>query len=314
MALHLVRSLRHVHRCQLPVTIAYCGENDLPEGSRRLLQSVDPTGVELLDICSGGYSKLKGLGLRGYEIKGFAALFAGEYRQAIMMDADAVFLKSPEALFDDPAYLDTGALYFRDRVGDEAKAKGVADFLRNAFLPSDTLKRSRLYSGVSWHEQESGVVVIDRHKQWRSLLASCALMGPRPARRHFFGLLHGDKEAFWLGAEAVGAKYSWAEPRCGVIGNVAEDGDGAQMVCGKILHFDREGRPYWLNGGILSDHRNLQSSPRRLTHYSMEARSDIATMCNHGAKPVALGAKEAADLESIARLWVGPPGDTHQHP
>jgi alpha 1,3-mannosyltransferase len=40
---------------------------------------------------------------------------ASSFQQAILMDADTVFLQAPEVLFSQPTYLEKGALFFQDR-------------------------------------------------------------------------------------------------------------------------------------------------------------------------------------------------------
>lgn len=51
----------------------------------------------------------------GWAIKSFAIL-GSTFEQAILLDADSIFLQKPEAFFDNhPGYRETGTLLFHDR-------------------------------------------------------------------------------------------------------------------------------------------------------------------------------------------------------
>ncbi|KAF9283939.1 hypothetical protein BGZ88_010239 [Linnemannia elongata] len=68
--------------------------------------------IEVLDIIyhlGNGYLKLKGLAIKPYAILG------SKFEEAIFIDADFYFLRTPEVLFDDPGYLATGGHFFYDR-------------------------------------------------------------------------------------------------------------------------------------------------------------------------------------------------------
>jgi alpha 1,3-mannosyltransferase len=96
--------------------------------------------------------------LAGWAAKPFAILVSS-FREVIFIDADSLFFKNPEVLFDDPDYKDTGALFFRDRrIMPESKKRFLQQLLPKPI--SKLAKQSRFWTGESGHMQESGVLVV----------------------------------------------------------------------------------------------------------------------------------------------------------
>src|SRR5205814_1779974 len=115
-ACHLIVSLRNIHNSTIPIEVAYAGEDDLPIQFRKVLKSLG-TDVETLDVTAVFDDATLDLqhGHEGWAIKPFATL-ASRFEQVILLDADAVFLQSPEVLFQHSGYLETGTLLFHDRL------------------------------------------------------------------------------------------------------------------------------------------------------------------------------------------------------
>ena len=100
----------------------------------------------------------EGWKLAGWAAKPFAILLSS-FRETIFIDADSLFLRNPEVMFDDPDYQSTGALFFRDRlIMPESKKKWLQS-LFDGTVPKKA-KESRLWTGRSGHMQESGVLVV----------------------------------------------------------------------------------------------------------------------------------------------------------
>jgi hypothetical protein len=100
----------------------------------------------------------EGWKLAGWAAKPFAILLSS-FREVIFIDADSLFFRNPAKLFDDPDYVETGALFFRDRtIMPESKRRWL---LRVLPRPIPKLaKESTWWTGTSGHHQESGVVVV----------------------------------------------------------------------------------------------------------------------------------------------------------
>jgi alpha 1,3-mannosyltransferase len=158
--------------CDLPIEVMYLGESDLSEDYRSDLEALD--GVVTRDIAQ--MVNDEGWKLAGWAAKPFAILYSS-FREAIFIDADSLFFKSPEVLFEDPAYVKTGALFFKDRlIMPENKKRWLQQILPKPI--SRQVKQSRMWTGDSGHMQESGVVVVDKWRHFVALMFVTRMNGP----------------------------------------------------------------------------------------------------------------------------------------
>ena len=158
--------------CTLPIEIMYLGDSDLGEDYRADLEAL--AGVITRDLSQ--MIEDEGWTLRGWAAKPFAILMSS-FQEVIFVDADALFFKNPEILFDDPGYIETGALFFRDRLMmPESKQRWLQQILPKPI--SKLVKRSRMWTGESGHMQESGVVVVDKWRHFIALLLVTRMNGP----------------------------------------------------------------------------------------------------------------------------------------
>ncbi|EXJ73709.1 uncharacterized protein A1O5_03471 [Cladophialophora psammophila CBS 110553] len=211
-AAHLIGFLRNVHRCQLPIAIAYVGDADLKPQTREFLmkQGDDIIFIDLANIFDQHLVHLE-----GYAIKPFA-LLASPYPRTILMDADAVFFSNPDKLFDEyPGLRDTGALFFHDRninsetdrhdwLGRQLEAAGR--------YPSAYLNESSLfYRRYSSEEVDAAVVCIDKSRigLYMAVLFTCWMNTKEVRDASTFKIWHGDKESYWLSTELIGVPYSF---------------------------------------------------------------------------------------------------------
>ncbi|RAL08493.1 putative alpha-1,3-mannosyltransferase, partial [Aspergillus homomorphus CBS 101889] len=262
-----IRALR-AQGCTLPIEVLYLGDEDLDEDAREALEAL-PGSVVTRDLSAMVADE--GWKLSGWAAKPFAILLSS-FREAIFIDADALFLRDPAVLFDDPLYRSTGALFFKDRLfmpGTEKRA-----WLRR-ILPAPVsrhARQSRMWTGESLHMQESGVVVVDKWRHFVALLMVTRMNGPdrdgneAEGRVGVYDMVYGDKETFWLGWELVGdtdyafhggaaAVMGKAQVNRGtVVGNeTAEEGRYPHFtICApQLLHLGIDGRPLWFNGWLL---------------------------------------------------------------
>jgi alpha 1,3-mannosyltransferase len=132
-------------------------------------------------------------------IKPFALLLSS-FEEAALLDADVTFFLNPDRLFDDPDYRDSGALFYLDRRISKSRIgsrKWIESLLpeSKSFWAHET-QQNRILLGTSLHQQDSGVVVVNKVKNLDGLLGTCLLLdGDR--RADTFKWTHGDKEAFW---------------------------------------------------------------------------------------------------------------------
>ncbi|EPS38152.1 hypothetical protein H072_8154 [Dactylellina haptotyla CBS 200.50] len=248
-----IPSLRNLG-CNLPIEIMYLGDGDLSPENRAKLEKLDGVVTRDIKVRDEGWK------LAGWAGKPFAILLSS-FREVIFIDADSLFFKNPEVLFEDQSYKRTGALFFKDRVlFPENKQKWLKQILPEPI--SQSVKDSRFWAGTSGHMQESGVVVVDKWRHFVSMLMVTRMNGPdrdgdkSKGIKGIYDMVYGDKETFWLGWELVGdLDYAFHQGDVGVMGQLTkQDPKQAQHfeICApQLLHLDVEGNPLWFNGWIL---------------------------------------------------------------
>lgn len=185
-----VHVIREVLNCTLPIEIFFIRENDLSMAKRSYFTSEfsDISLMKLDDYVSDYYTRFGGWAMKPF------AMLASKFTEVMMVDADCFFLQDPTKLFEDEGYRTTGSLFFYDRTLFANWEKGP-DWLRS-FLPttSQLVPKTRWFQGTSSHEQESGVVVINKKKSLLGLLSTCKLNGITERDEVVYKHIHGDKE------------------------------------------------------------------------------------------------------------------------
>jgi len=82
------------------------------------------------------------------------------FTEIVLIDADTVLLQPPEDFFEDPRYLRSGALFFKDRTLMGFSRDDLRHFLIEPY--SDLVKNTRIYNETSGHEMESGVMIVNK--------------------------------------------------------------------------------------------------------------------------------------------------------
>lgn len=279
MAAHLIRSLRRVHNSQTPIEIAYAGDDDLQPAHRDFLANLEPN-VSFLDLLAEFPAAKADLVDGGWAMKPFAAL-ASRHARTVLMDADAVFLTTPDALFGgtepDPGLARTGALFHHDRAikrGGHRKEWMEAQIRATGFPPSLHLSNhSRFLTGETWHEADSGVVALD--KSIPSILLGLIFatwMNTKEVRDEVtYANFHGDKETFWIAMELSGVEYAFERWYAGNTGFFSKDVDPEDRVniCGlHMVHMSHSGEtPFWINGGIYEKKNHPGEGFANISHY-----------------------------------------------
>ncbi|KAJ1562416.1 hypothetical protein HK096_010149 [Nowakowskiella sp. JEL0078] len=217
MAVHSILSLRHGLNCNLPIEIFYNGEADLNQRQVQVLKQLP--GVSPIDINK--VFDLRGT-VGGWEIKPFAML-GSSFQEVIFLDADVLFLqlnkkeKNPEMLFKSQGYVKTGTTFFHDRsIGNGIMEAHIwtQSFLRH---PTQITQQTRFWKHKSSHEQESGVIVVDKRKSFSELLTACSLNHGLIGKK-LYSMFHGDKESYWISWEMNQSPYYFVPGYGGSIG------------------------------------------------------------------------------------------------
>ncbi|KAJ3326246.1 hypothetical protein HDV06_000122 [Boothiomyces sp. JEL0866] len=268
LAVSTLLMIRNIHKCQLPVEIFYIGKDDLSVENQDRFKAIPNTQtIDITEIFDNDILQMEGWGSKPF------ALLASSFRNAMIIDADTVFLQSPELLFTNRLYLDHGALFFQDRTVYSLLL--FQKFWMELLFPfgmSEYAQNTRMMLGDTAHQQESGVVLIDKTRRLPGLLAACMLNAGHIKEKTYENV-HGDKETFWLGFEIMGENYIFNPYLVGTLGKkeiCQRDYCLFEVCSAQILHTTEEG-PMWINGGIIDDKFNSTNvhviNP---THYVLE--------------------------------------------
>lgn len=272
-AIQAITTLRF-HGCRLPIEVFHMGPFDLSNENREALIKLGD--VTCRDVCES--FDCLALDLQKWDGKPFA-LLASSFREVILMDADAIFMQNPEVMFDDEDYVLTGSLFFKDRTLFGG-SYGISEWLQS-ILPKPLnphVVSSRVFRAQSSHEQEAGVVVLDKHRHLLGLLATCLLNIPGGAKEAVREKTHGEKETFWLGLALADESYAFNPGLPGAIGTLQRNRFGNpakdQICSGHLAHFDRNGKLLWFNDGLTSNKGDPEWAlePAAFTHIGQEGR------------------------------------------
>ncbi|KAL7807324.1 family 71 glycosyltransferase [Trichoderma aethiopicum] len=254
---HLISTLRDVFGCSLPIELAYAGDGDLPEYRRDALLSLDKTNnTRLLNVWTVFDDTTLRLRRKGWAIKPFAAL-ASRFEQVVVVDADAVFLQSPEVLFEQRAYVDNGAYLFHDRLLWQHAFQGRHDWWRDQIKePSAAMNKSLVWTDDYAEECDSGVVVLDKSRTEVLVgLLHIAWQNSNDVRDEVsYKMTYGDKETWWLGLELAGSKYEFEKHYGSIVGWEKEGEGESKAVCSFVIaHTDEADKLLWYNGSLLKN-------------------------------------------------------------
>ncbi|TQN66653.1 putative alpha-1,3-mannosyltransferase MNN14 [Colletotrichum shisoi] len=212
--------------CTLPIEIMYLGDEDLGQDYITELEGLD--GVVTRDMAV--MVRDNGWKLKGWAAKPFAILLSS-FREVVFIDADSLFFRDPALLFGDDDYQEKGALFFRDRLFlPEKKAPFLQAILQKPIPKVAT--ESRMWTGESGHQQESGVIVVDKSRHFIPMLLVTRMNGPdrdgnkEEGRIGVYELVYGDKETFWLGWLLAGDEdYAFHRGEAAIMGAAYQYGD-----------------------------------------------------------------------------------------
>jgi hypothetical protein len=237
-ALTTITTIRNTLKSRIPIEIFYNGPSDL--SSRYISLFLNFENTRVIDISS-----IFDANIWLWALKPFAIL-ASSFKNVILIDADVVLLSRPEFFFTVKEYQRFGAWFFCDRTQYwwapseiQSTPKMVLDLLLNPI--SKTAAVNRILVGKSYHEQESGVVVIDKNRHLLGLLAICAL-NHGELREVMYNHFWGDKETFWLGLEIMGEEYAFNPNMPGASGVLR---DKPFEICSEQILHVYENEPLW---------------------------------------------------------------------
>lgn len=275
---HLLVSLLRVVGTELPIQIVYAGDDDLSRENRDFLatlagaagharqSSSTSSALEFINILTIFDDSTLRLQEGGWAIKPFAVL-GSSFEKVILMDADAVFLKSPDILLQQDAFHRSGALLFRDRLLWQHSYQERHEWYHSQIKrPSATLLTSKVWTEEYAEEADSGVVVVDKSRTdvFMALLHICWQNSYDVREEVTYKLTYGDKETWWMGFELAGSTYEMERHYGSILGWEAdffaardaetENGSSSKKICSFVIaHLDENDQLLWFNGGLLKN-------------------------------------------------------------
>jgi hypothetical protein len=262
LAWTLIKTIRTMLNNTIAIEAFYIGPEELSVSNRRMLESLE--NVKTKDILH----YFEDVEIKDWAIKPFAML-ASFFRHVLLVDADVLFFQDPQLLFSFPEYFKTQTLFFYDRTLKHTmeRMKTSREFLNSVLphpIPRHVLNK-RIFKQTSFHEQESGVVVMDTIKHVLPLLTICLLNSK--VKQETYTFFYGDKETFWIGFDILSVPYSFHPIYPGQSG---EHLAGNKICSGQMVHVDHRHNPLWINGGLQENKNSLDIHLSRHTSFVLE--------------------------------------------
>ncbi len=181
----LLRALRSIARCELPVEVWHFGPDELDPGMIKLLET---QGAHAVDACR--VPGAAAIGKNGWALKPFAMIHS-KFQEVVFLDADNMPVQDPTTLFDTPQYAATGALFWPDT---------------DPIPPESPLWE---ICRVEYRQEpsfETGQMVIDKARCWKALPLTMHLN----ESDFYYRFFYGDKDTFHMAWRMLGLPYSMA--------------------------------------------------------------------------------------------------------
>ena len=219
----LIRMLRKLG-CRLPVQFWYYGEEEMDGRMRKL---VEPYGVECVDARK--VAAERGVKISaGWPLKPFSILHS-PFEEVLALDADNFPIRDPEYLFEENAYLETGAIFWPD-VGRTPPEKAIWKTMGVPFRNEP--------------EFESGQIVVNKALCWEPLNLAM-WMNEEGRAEVFYKLVWGDKDTFRFAWHKFGFPFAMTPVPVQMLSVV-----GGPCCSGVMCQHD-------LDGERIFQHRNL---------------------------------------------------------
>ncbi|TMW61560.1 hypothetical protein Poli38472_012751 [Pythium oligandrum] len=183
------------------------------------------------------------------------AVFYSAFDSVLLLDADNFPVRDPEYLFETAEFRDTGALFWPDY--RRPARRGDWDIIDNSIL-WEVLDMPY----VDMFEQESGQVMINRHRHERALNALMFFGFHHPRVMDDLKLVWGDKDLFRLAWLKTNSTFYWSARPAGSAGPY--DPKSQRFCGGTIVQHDPAGEVIFLHRNTWKLQRG--STSKRWTH------------------------------------------------
>ncbi|KAG4054201.1 hypothetical protein PC123_g10695 [Phytophthora cactorum] len=227
----LIRTLREVFNCELPIELWYCPQElySFPGPLTPLKHLVDSDSTVT-------FHKIDDTRAMGFGAKVFS-IYNSLLDRVLFLDADDFPVRDPSLLFQAPEFESTGAVFWPDYWHPKRTIFNIHE-------------KSMLWElldvpFVDMFEQESGQLLIDRRRHAVPMKLAFFYMFHRPNYFTKLKVAHGDKDLFRFAWLKLNASFHMVQTPPAVAGKVVND-----TFCGMtMVQFDPE-------GDVLFLHRN----------------------------------------------------------
>lgn len=199
--------------CNLPITVFY---TNLTAENKSHIERLKVKSVHI--DCNSAYLVAN-------------AILVSSYRQILVIDPKLLFFQSPEYLFNNTQFINTGALFWKDiklsRVGDSKCYNWVRKLI--SYRTADNTILAKETASFQCRD----LMLIDKKMQTKTLEKLQILVNNWDITCNY---LDGDKELIWIASELAKARYHFIHYYPGIIGDETIDG-----IKGCMLFSDNTG-------------------------------------------------------------------------
>ncbi|CAK4628982.1 unnamed protein product [Aphanomyces euteiches] len=266
----LVKELRALGNTD-PIQIMHCLDSELPPSIRSFLVDLDPESIEIVDVCrvvvaANLLTEAVAKKFQNFWLKPLAVVVS-PFDQVMLLDVDNIFAKDPAALWSMPPVVETGTLFFYDRVlpinfwlnqampdGRSYLSSFLETFPYHDFGLPPFQSRPR---NCKTHEQDSSMVLLDKRVAGPTVLK--VLWHLATSRRfHDPPFSWGDKESFWLAFELSQRPYRFSDWAASVVSKPEDLNEHKNTLCGSLAQFmpfeaEATATLLFVNGGEVID-------------------------------------------------------------
>lgn len=190
-----INMLRH-WGCTLPIEVWYLGDVEMDDAMRGLLATIPGGKITTVDAYKirETYPARR---LSGWELNPYSIIHS-KFEEVIFLDADNVALRDPRFFFKTTPYIATGAIFWPDYRRLEP-SRPIWEICRVNYRDEP--------------EFESGQIVVDKRRCWRSLQMAMHL---NEHSDFYYKHIHGDKDTFHMAWHMLEQVY--AMPSRGIEG------------------------------------------------------------------------------------------------
>lgn len=132
-------------------------------------------------------------------------------------------------------------------------------FAKSLIEDADQYSSLNYMKGISSHEQDSGVLLLDKSIHLTGLLAACKLLDPKNKAQTQYS-----NEVFWLGLATVNKTFAFSDSnyKAGAIGILSTYQIHKARVCStQAFHIDENDQPAWFSGSVFDEFQGYMVEP-----------------------------------------------------